>query len=317
MNYAFTLLVAAALLSACGSAAPWGPAPLLSRVSDAGALGGLSDDRAAHPSVQLGQPAAFTLNSQARPFLQALSRVMTPVRRTLAERLAADPTVASGLKNWDGATADGRLVLFERITALEAEVMGCQAPSIIGRAGRSPDEGIRAFFQPDGGLGEVVIYMETIARDGKYAALAMIVHEVRHAAQHQLATAPLPGLAIQDDDRRTLTAGYVASWRSLGANDGETALAYGDYAHLNVEYDAFQTGNAVAYVVSGGSYDPLGFGFVDTHYGAADTPAFNLLTIGETLADVALVTAVNKAEFAAEQGRNVRPAPTRNSRRIR
>lgn len=309
----FSLLCTVTLLAGCGGS-PLLPVGVLTPVSDAGTLGGLTDARAAHPSVQLAAPHAYSLTSQSRAFVKTLTDVMTPLRRSLAERLKADATVTKGLAAWDSSTNAARLTVLKRIATLEAEVMGCAVPTVALATAKPEEAGLKAYFQPDSSAGGIVIFTDALTRDGKYAAVSMIVHEVRHSAQYQLAATSQRSLSSLDADRRALAAGYMEAWDVLNKLGSEADLAYGDYVHLNVEFDAFQTGNAVATMLSGGTYDALGFGFVDTHYTAVDTPKLDLLALGATLVDSSLIAAVNKAEFDAQKGRTVRMSPVRGGR---
>jgi hypothetical protein len=313
MNRWMSLVLASAMLTGCGSLPTLSTGMsgvATSSAADAASYGGLSASQAVHVSVQLGQPAAYALSPQAGPFLDALASTVAPMRRSLANRLKADTTVSAGLAAWDRATAAQQLATLKRVAAIQAEVMGCEAPSITMTASQAAEATMMAYYQPGSGAGEVVLYQSAIARAGKYKAIATIVHEVRHAAQYQLVQGAVPA----DSDERTLRTAYAASWQALDALGGEGTLAYGDYAHLNVEFDAFQTGNEVASRLSNGSYDALGFGFVDTHYAADGTVKLDLVSLASTLVGAGLVAAVNQAEYQAEKGRSVPMSPVRPQR---
>ena len=77
-------------------------------------------------------------------------------------------------------------------------------------------------------------------------------------------------------------------------------MSYGDYVHLDVEFDAFQTGNEVAEIMSG-TFNALGSGFVDVQYNAKDAPSYDISSLITTMAQPDLVGAINKAEYQAEQ----------------
>lgn len=301
MKRPFALLLAF-LLTGCGSTLGLPTATTApSSAQDAQALGGLPTSRAAHPSVELATPEAYALTPQSLPFLEALSRTVDPLRRTLASDLLADSTVTSALSNWNALGASDQLAALTRVEQLEAQVMNCQAPPISEQTGAPPQTGLMAYFEASasGGIGQIVIYPQAIAQGGVTLAIATLVHETRHAAQYQLVQQdqanPLTG------DAHILAQAYNASWQLMNQLGSEDSLAYGDYAHLNVEYDAFQTGNEVTAMLFGSQFNPLGIGFVDTHYSQTGTPDFDLLTYAQQYSGVQLFAAVNSAEYQAEQ----------------
>jgi hypothetical protein len=320
MKHLLALAIAATTLTACGAlpAALTGVGTGTTRVStaaDAAAFGGLADTLAAHVSVQLGTPAAYALSTQSKPYLAALGRVMDPMRRTLADRLAADATVTQGLASWERSTATAQLNVLKRIAAIEADVMACDEPSIVARTGASGQTGLMAYYQPAAsGVGEIVIYTDAVAKGGKYMAVSTLVHEMRHAAQDQLVQANTRLMSGLDADQKTLASAYSAAWQAMNAQGGESSLAYGDYTHLNVEYDAFQTGNMVASILSKGAFDDNGFGFVDTHYSATGTADLDLEALADANTGANLVAAVNKAEYQAERSHTGTVSPVRGPR---
>lgn len=271
------------------------------RAAASNELGGLPNSEAAHTAVQTSVPSAFALNAAAQPFLQSLLKVVEPQRLTLATRLLADPVVSQGLANWERSTSDAQLKVLKQVAAIEGDVMGFQVPPIVSTPGAPPQPGMMAFYQPgDTDIGQVVLYPSIIARGGKYLAISTLVHEMRHAAQYQLVT---NSAASTDADTQNLVNAYNGSWSALDAIGTESTLAYGDYVHLNVEYDAFQTGNEVAALVSKGSFDQTGFGFIDTHYDGSGKLTFSLLDLLPQVAADNLVVKVNTAEADAERQR--------------
>lgn len=310
--------VLAATLSACGTlpsvltGVPVTSAGTPGTASDAASFGGLSGSLAAHASVELGTPAAYALSPQGTGFLEALDRVVEPMRLTLAGRLKADSAVTSGLSSWERSTNAQRLAVLQRVATIEGEVMNCSVPTIVGQSGSSGQTGLLAYYQPAAiGNGQVVIYTDAIAKSGKYMAVATLVHEMRHAAQDQLIQQSQGFMVTMDGDDRTLATAYSASWQAMNALGGEAGLAYGDYTHLNVEFDAFQTGNEVAAILSAGQFDATGIGFVDTHYTASGTVGLDLTALSGTTSGAALVAAVNKAEYQAEKGHSGSITPVR------
>ncbi|HEY9722758.1 MAG TPA: hypothetical protein V6D47_12155 [Oscillatoriaceae cyanobacterium] len=300
----------ALLLTGCGS--PLLPSSLGTTPDtslDAQALGGLPSDRAAHPSVELASPNAYALTSETQAFREALDRTVEPLRRTLASDLLADSTVSAALTDWNSLSASDQLDALTKVETIEAQVMNCQAPPITEQPGAPPQTGLMAYFDAStgDGVGQIVLYPQSIAQGGVTLAIATLVHETRHAAQYQLVqsdqSSPLTG------DAHTLAQAYNAAWNQMNAIGSEDTLAYGDYAHLNVEFDAFQTGNEVAAILFGTQYNPLGIGFVDTHYSQSGTPSLDLTTLDQQATGVQLIADVNSAEYNAEQSQSMPSSP--------
>jgi hypothetical protein len=265
------------------------------------ALGGLSSSVAAHASVETVAPLAFVLTPASAAFVQALDAAAEPERLELAKRLKADTTITSAIANWSRAGSTGRLAMLRRVAAIEGEVMGCQVPTVTEETSANAPSGMLAYFQADsGGVGEITIYSNAIASGGGYLALSMVVHEMRHAAQYQLVNADQAKLTA---DQRTLATGYRTAWETVNALGGESKLSYGDYVHLAVEFDAFQAGNQVATLMSGGSFDQRGSGFVDTQYGVGGEPTLDLGTMIGNFSASELTGAVNLAQAKAEPAR--------------
>ncbi|MBC7543564.1 MAG: hypothetical protein H7338_12625 [Candidatus Sericytochromatia bacterium] len=306
MKLPLTISAAVVLLTACspiGVSASFPTGASLQAI-DAASLGGLTNSLAAHPSVQLAKPKAFALAPEAKPFLEALSRTVEPMRVRLAERLLTDPAVTQGLARWERATAADQPATLNVVAAIEGEVMGCLVPPIVAQTGRAAQAGTMAYYLPGtDDIGQVVLYPDVMAHGGKYLALATLVHEIRHAAQYQLMQAGDRNQGAAAEDTVTLVNAYEETWKAITALGGESAIAYGDYVHLNIEYDAFQTGNQVAAIVSKGTFDALGNGFIDTQYTANAKPVLSLLDLAETLSGTTLIVAVNQAQFKAENQR--------------
>ncbi|MDB5102048.1 MAG: hypothetical protein JWM80_6469 [Cyanobacteria bacterium RYN_339] len=280
-------------------------------------LGGLASSVAAHASVEAVAPLAFVLTPESAGFLQALTTTAEPQRIALANRLKADSTITSAITNWSRAGAAGRLAVLQRVATIEGEVMHCQVPTVKEEASTTAPSGMLAFFQAEsGGLGEITIYSNAIASGGGYLALSMVIHEMRHAVQYQLVSGDQTKLTA---DEKTLATGYRTAWETVNALGGESKLSYGDYVHLAVEFDAFQAGNQVATLMSGGTFDQRGSGFVDTQYVTAGTPNLDLTTMLGNFTTSELTGAVNLAQAKAEPARSPvvsrqRPVVTRGGR---
>lgn len=261
-------------------------------------LGGLSTSIAAHASVESVAPLAFVLTPDSASFVQALATTAEPQRVELASRLAADTTITSAISNWSRAGASGRLAVLQRVAQIEGQVMNAQVPTVKEETSANAPAGMLAFFQAEsGGVGTITIYSNAIASGGGYLALSMVVHEMRHAVQYQLVNASDSQLTA---DERTLATGYRTAWDAVNQLGGESVLSYGDYVHLAVEFDAFQAGNEVATLMSKGSFDQRGSGFVDTQYTKAGTPQLDLTTLMGNYDTSELTGAVNLAQAKAE-----------------
>jgi hypothetical protein len=275
-------------------------------------LGGLSTSVATHASVESIAPLAFVLTPESGPFIQALADVAEPQRLELAQRLKADGTITNAMANWSRAGSSGRLAVLQRVAAIEGEVMGAQVPPVQEETSANAPAGMLAYFQAEnGGVGTITIYSNAIASGGGYLAVSMVVHEMRHAAQYQLVNADQAKLTAQ---QRTLATGYRTAWDTVNALGGESSLSYGDYVHLAVEFDAFQAGNEVASLISGGSFDQRGSGFVTTQYGASGTPNLDLTTLIGNYSTSELTGAVNLAQAKAEPAKTVTTSPVTRQR---
>lgn len=268
-------------------------------------LGGLSNSEAAHASVEAQAPTAFVLTSNGTGFVAALDRNVKPLRTTLASTLAADTTVMQGLNGWSSLTTKNRLAVLQRVAALEGQVMNCQVPPVVASSASPPVSGMMAFYQPgDSDIGQVTLYSSSLASGDKYLALATLVHEMRHAAQFQMVLADQGSKLQATTDEHLLATNYAAAWSAMDSLGGESDLAYGDYVHLDVEFDAFQTGNEVASLVSGGSFDATGSGFVDVQYSKSDAPVFDLSSLMPQFETTDVTGAVNLAEYQLEHTRS-------------
>jgi hypothetical protein len=264
-------------------------------------LGGLSSSVAAHASVESVAPLAFVLTPESAPFVQALTAVAEPQRLELARRLEADTSISNAITSWSRIGASGRLAALQRVAKIEGEVMGAQVPTVQEETSANAPAGMLAYFQAEaGGVGEITIYANAIASGGGYLAVSMVVHEMRHAVQYQLVNADPSTLTA---DQRTLATGYRTAWDTVNALGGESKLSYGDYVHLAVEFDAFQAGNEVASLLSGGRFDQRGSGFVDTQYGANGSPSLDLATLIGNFSTSELTGAVNLAQAKTEPTR--------------
>jgi hypothetical protein len=316
MFRSLSMLAAAMLLASCGMPAggdgALGGTGVVDTSLDFGAFGGLTSDLAAHPSVQLARPKAFALTAESSPFLEALARSVEPERRSIASQLAADATVTRAVSRWDRLSGAERLEAMRRVAAIEGEVMGFQVPPITPATDIADQENVQAYYQPESdGLGNIVVYPGAMARGSAYRAIATIVHEARHAAQFQLAF----GNADKAGDDQLLGEAFANAWQITTELGDESKLAYGDYVHLNAEYDAFQTGNEVAAILSGGQQATQGYGFVDMQYDRAGGLAVDPLQLAGRYTGRELIKAVNQAEYEYERSHGTQTLPRQRERR--
>jgi hypothetical protein len=241
------------------------------------------------------------LVTRASSFLAALANSVEPQRLAIAQQIKADSSVTRTLSNWNAAGSSAQLAALQRVETIECGVLDISAPAIVVDNGTPPQAGLMALYQPGtNDAGQVTLYASALSTGDPYLALATLVHEVRHAAQYQLVLNYEAGGLGLTADQRTLAAAYDTAWQAMDAWGGEGSLSYGDYAHLAVEYDAFQTGNEVATIVSGGSYNAGGSGFIDTQYKVVGQPQLDLSTLVTKDAESVLVGAVNSAEAQSE-----------------
>jgi hypothetical protein len=218
-------------------------------------------------------------------------------RRKLATQLAADAVVMKAFAGWDGQTEQGKLDTLTRVAQIQGRVMGFVPPAMSTKPG-VPEGGTLAYFQGDrDGIGKVVLYPQAIAKGDRWAALATVTHEMRHAYQFQLVMKAANRQVAEGTPDMELAYGFYQANMVISKVGGEDKLSYGDYSHLNNEYDAFAVGNQVASIVSQGQANTGALGFVDVQYRADGSAYAGLDALEAKYGASKLLDAINQLQL--------------------
>lgn len=250
----------------------------------------------ANAAVEGKAPGAFILTAQSKAFLAAESSQADGQRRDLARQIAGNSGVMGAFGQWDGQSQTDKLNVLKQIAEMEGRVMGFQPPPMTTKSG-VPSDGTMAYFAPArDGIGSVTLFPAAIAKGDRWAAIATVTHEMRHAYQFQLVEkASKNGIAKGSVDY-TLALGFYQADMMINKAGGEDKFSYGDYCHLNNEWDAFATGNMIASIVSKGEADTSGLGFADVQFSASGSPLISLSALAAKAGEDGLLDAVNQAE---------------------
>lgn len=222
--------------------------------------------------VQAQSPLAFSTQAAAAEAVAAIERVEAPKRDALVAALRQDATLNARLQAWPTLGWDAQVPVLKQVMAIECRVLGFQAPAL-----RFSDEPRReSYFDFDPahpGLGTVILYPRGIAEDkNPYASLLLLIHEVRHAAQFQMAYGT--GGA---DAATPLAKAFKASFETQKRLYG--SLNFCDFCSLMNEYEAFQCGNYVVGALTGWTVDTADMGCLSSQYDAQGQPKLDLAAL--------------------------------------
>lgn len=287
LNKTLLLTLAALALTACGRA----PLPL-APAHRAPALEARDAKRAkffANAATQAKAPGAFAVGEDALPFLEAVARQAPPEREALVAAIRADGRLHAAIRRFPALSWEERLPVLKRVLALEAEVMGFEAPPLVIAEGASR----AAYFDFDlsrPGTGTVMLYPEALAKEANpYTALLLLIHETRHSKQLQLAFAEAPS-----GDERVLAAGYRAAFTAQKALAGQ--LSFCDFCTLHHEHEAFQTGNYVVGALTDWKVETADMGVLSSQFDAEGAPRLDLLALARRVEPKRLLPAFNERE---------------------
>ena len=283
------LTLSALALAGCGRA----PMAIAQARPAAPAISAQDANRAkffAGTETQAGAPGAFAVGADALPFLEAVERTAIPEREALVKAIRADARLHAAIRRFGTLTWEERLPVLKRVMALEARVMGFQAPPLVIGEGTSRV----AFFDFDlskpGSTGTVMLYPEALAREANpYAALLLLIHETRHSKQFQLAFAPEP-----TGDEQVLAAGYRAAFAAQKALAGR--FSFCDFCTLHHEHEAFQTGNYVVGALTGWTVETADMGVLSSQFDERGRPRLDLLALARRVGPKRLLAAFNERE---------------------
>ncbi|HEY9854755.1 MAG TPA: hypothetical protein V6D05_03390, partial [Stenomitos sp.] len=217
---------------------------------------------------EVKHPDAFALTPEEDAFREAVQATLEPQRRRLADAILHDSDVMANLNRWETLDSATQLATLRRVADLQGRVMGFTPPAFDTKPG-IPSNGTLGYFAPSNN--SVTVYPEAMAKAGKWAPFVTIVHEMEHAHQFAMIQQAKAQPPKQGTPESTVVSGFAQSMRI-----NEKGLEYQDYAHLNVEFDAFQTGNQVAAIVSHGQADTRFLGTVDEQYDARGNARLDL-----------------------------------------
>ncbi|HEY9721974.1 MAG TPA: hypothetical protein V6D47_08155 [Oscillatoriaceae cyanobacterium] len=246
--------------------------------------------------VEAEAPAGFALMPDSAQFRQIIESQAERDRQSLAQAILADRDVMNSFENWTDESSSQQVATLKAVGAIEGQIFKFTPPPLKSASG-VPSDGTLGYFMPaKRGIGSVTIYPTAIARGDKWQALDVIVHEMRHAYQDQLMLQASNGQLAEGTTGRTLAEAYYQSQLVISKVGGEDNLSYGDYAHLNMEFDSFETGNKVAEMVSRGQADTSHLGYVDTQYDSKGRAQVDLASLESRVGADGLLDAVNQLE---------------------
>jgi hypothetical protein len=240
----------------------------------------------ANQTVERMAPEAFALQPEAHGSLAEIESSVKPARDALVQTIKADKALAAKVRGFDKLTWENQVPVIRQVVALEAKVMGFQAPPLKIQDGPNPIPSYFDFDPAQGGTGTVILYPASIAQEAdKFAALMLAVHEVRHSGQFQLAQAKAPS---------ALGRGFKASFQAQ--HDLKGKLSFCDFCSLLNEYEAFQAGNYVVGTLTGWKADQRDMGCLSSQYDAQGHAKIDLWQLSNQVGPAKLLEAFNEAE---------------------
>lgn len=250
----------------------------------------------AHPEIQAQAPAAFSLQPESLPFLQAAERSVLPHRDAMVAAIQADQSLSREIARYDQLAWEQQVPVLQQVMALEGRVMGFTLPPLVIQNGPSKIPSYFDFDPKQGGTGKVILYPEAIAREkSPYASLLLLIHEVRHSAQFQMANQAdrLSG------DVRTLAKGYQASFVAQQALSAR--LGFCDFCSLNAEFEAFQAANYIVGRLTDWQVDTRDMGCLSSQYDKQGSLRVDLLGLARSVGPAGVLAAFNEREKAHYQ----------------
>lgn len=253
----------------------------------------------ASAQTEASAPGAFVLSAQNADFRKALGQTIDPKRQQFITALQGNRDIMSKFDSWESLTPTDKVATLKQVADLQGQVMGFTPPPILTKAG-VPKDGMLGFFAPDerGGLGSVTVFPAAMAKTDKWTPLVTITHEMQHAHQDQIVKAAANGAIKEGTPESILARGFANADQGIEKVGGEDNLTYGDYAHLNNEFDSFRFGNSVGTVISKGEADTSGLGFVDAQFDTTGKPLVDLEQLAAQVGPNNLLDAVNQKEEA-------------------
>mgnify|MGYP000998034674 CR=1 FL=1 len=189
-------------------------------------------------AVQRQYPAAFALQPEAEASLRALHEISLIQGDALVAALAADRALTADVRRFDRLELAAQKRVLRRIFEVQSGLAGVKAPAL-----HLDDDFARgAFFEfdparPD--AGKVFINAKSLGADkNKFSALLLLIHELRHSSQFQLAFEPRRGPVP------AYASGWNAAFRAQKALEKERT-SFLDFMTLLNEYEAFRFSNYV------------------------------------------------------------------------
>jgi hypothetical protein len=250
----------------------------------------------ANAELQAKAPLAFSTQVAAAEAVAAIARTEAPKRDRLVAAIRADQALMAKIDRFGSLTWEQKVPVLKAVMAIECRVLGFEAPKL--DFGTDPNPNRESYFDFDPahpGVGTVILYRQGIEKDtNPYAALLLLVHEVRHAAQFQL------GFAKQSAS--PLAQAFKASFEAQKAMSGK--MTFCDFCSLVNEYEAFQCGNYVVGALTSWRVDTADMGCLSSQYDEHGAPRLDLPALHATHpADpVAAFNTLERPQFLAFGG---------------
>ena len=244
----------------------------------------------AHAEVEAAVSGAFAVQAESQAFVKALPETVGPGRNALVAAIQADKNLLGQVTRLQSMTWDEQLPVLKQVMALECRTMGFTPPPLVIAAGDSRP----SFFEFDParpGTGTVYLYPAALAKEtSPQATLLLLIHEVRHSAQFQLA------FGSTAKSRTPLANAFKAGFQAQNQLSGK--LTFCDFCSLNQEFEAFQSANYVVGKLTGWQIDPVDMGCYSSQYDGHGALKLDLAAVAAKVGLTHLVEAFNTLEMA-------------------
>lgn len=243
----------------------------------------------ANPEIQKLAPEAFAVQEKSIPFLKVQRVVLYHEVLKLVTAIRADRNLAHAISGFETLNLDQKTEVMKQTFTHITRALGILPPVLV-LDNTFKNATYFDFDLNNPSPGRVILNPKDLAAmRNPYSPLLYLIHETKHSAQFQIAFSK----RTQSSD--ILAKGYKAAFSAQKSLQGK--LSFCDFLTLVNELDAFQFGNAVVGLLTGGKsndetmgtlasqFDNLGFLKIDIvslyekHGGAGLIPVFNQLEI--------------------------------------
>lgn len=224
----------------------------------------------ANADFQRQAPAAFAVQKEALPAVQAIAREAAAERGRFLSLLRAQPRLIQDILRFDALDEAARDRVLREVFAVEIRSFGVTPPALIIENDRIPGPAYFDFDPGKPGAGTVILNPRELAKlKSPFESLLLLIHETRHSAQFQRAFR----------DNGPAARGYRASFEAQKALKG---FSFCDFMTLLNEYEAFQFANFVLGSLMGFRLDVADMGSFASQYDSAGRLKIDLLQIAAT-----------------------------------